>query len=162
MTGGEPLLHKDLDSLLRFIKKRDLLVKIDTNGSFPSRLDELIREKLVDWVAMDVKAPMEKYAEAAGAEVDVEGIKESITLIKKSNLEYLFRTTMVPGLLDEGDIEKIGQLCEGAKMFQLQQFIPKDTLDEHFQQKTPYSEKKLRAFAAILEPFVHRVRIEGL
>ena len=162
LSGGEPLLHEDIIELCYLIKKRNLLVKIDTNGSFPSRLEKLIREKLVDSIAMDVKAPLERYSEVTRAEVKEEDIVKSIDIIKNAGLEYVFRTTVVPDLIGPEDIEKIGQMLKGVKIFQLQQFVPVNTLDSHYLQKKPYSGEEIKEFAKIAEPYFSEVRIEGV
>ncbi len=162
VSGGEPLLHEDLETLLALIKERDLLVKIDTNGSFPSRLEALIQKKLIDQVAMDVKAPVERYLEVAGTEVNGEDIIRSIDIIKNSGLDYVFRCTVVPDLVGTEDIEKIGLLLNGAKVFQLQQFIPVTPLDSHYAEKKPYSKEDIQGLARIAESYFSEVRIEGV
>lgn len=162
ITGGEPLLHDDLETLLILIKDRDLLVKVDTNGSFPSRLENLIQKKLVDYIAMDVKAPLARYQEVTRATVDEEDIVRSVDIIKNSGLGYVFRTTLVPGLVGPEDIKKICQMLNGAKIYQLQQFIPINTLDSHYLQKKPYRREEIQGLAKIAEPYFSEVRIEGV
>lgn len=162
ISGGEPLFHNDLEGLLQLIKDRGLLVKIDTNGSFPGRLKELIQRKVVDWVAMDIKAPLDRYQEVTRSEVNVEDIKMSIDVIRSSEIEYVFRTTVVPGLLGTKDIQKLGKMLDGSKTFQLQQFLPINTLDPNLVNIRPYSKEKLQAFAEILEPYFSEVKVEGI
>ncbi|NOR54360.1 MAG: anaerobic ribonucleoside-triphosphate reductase activating protein [Candidatus Aminicenantes bacterium] len=162
VSGGEPLLNDDLGVLLCLIKERNLLVRIDTNGSFPSRLEGLIKERLVDQIAMDVKAPLERYNEVAGIQVNEENIQKSIDIIKNSGLEYVFRTTVVPGLVGPDDIRKISQMLNGAKIFQIQQFVPTKTLDSHYLRRKPYGRKEVQAFAGIAEPYFKEVRLEGV
>jgi pyruvate formate lyase activating enzyme len=162
VTGGEPLIHEDLEVLLILIKERNLLVKLDTNGSFPLQLAELIRKRLVDKIAMDVKAPLDRYQEVAGREINEEDIAQSISVIRNSGLEYVFRTTVVPGLVGKEDIERIGQMLKGARMFQVQQFSPKNTIDSRYLQKSPYSQEELSALARIAEPYFEQVRVEGI
>ena len=162
VTGGEPLLHDDLEVLLRLIKERDLLVKVDTNGAFPARLESLIQSKLVDFLAMDVKAPFEKYSEVTRTRVNVSEIQSSISLIMQSELPYLFRTTVVPGLVGSEDIQAISRLLKGARLFQIQQFVPKNTLDKSFERKRPFSVEELRTFAELAKPYFSEVRIEGV
>jgi pyruvate formate lyase activating enzyme len=162
VSGGEPLLNKDLEVLLCLIKERNFLVRIDTNGSFPSRLEGLIKERLVDQIAMDVKAPLERYNEVAGIQVNEENIQKSINIIKNSGLEYVFRTTVVPGLVGSDDIRKISQMLNGAKVFQIQQFVPTNTLNSHYLRKRPYCRKEVQAFAGIAEPYFKEVRLEGV
>jgi len=162
ISGGEPLLQDDLETLLILIKDRNLLVKIDINGSFPSRLEDLIQKKLVDHIAMDVKAPLKRYQEVTRATVNEEDIVRSVDIIKNSGLGYIFRTTLVPGLVGPEDIKKICQMLNGAKIFQLQQFVPLNTLDSHYLQKKPYRREEVQGLARIAEPYFSEVRIEGV
>ena len=162
ISGGEPLLQDDLETLLILIKDRNLLVKIDINGSFPSRLEDLIKKKLVDHIAMDVKAPLARYQEVTRATVNEEDIVRSVDIIKNSGLGYVFRTTLVPGLVGPEDIKKICQMLDGAKIFQLQQFVPLNTLDSHYLQKKPYRREEVQGLARIAEPYFSEVRIEGV
>ncbi len=162
VSGGEPLLNENLEVLLCLIKERNFLVRIDTNGSFPSRLEGLIEEGLVDQIAMDVKAPLERYSEVAGIQVNEEDIQKSINIIKNSGLEYIFRTTVVPGLVGSDDIREISQMLNGAKVFQIQQFVPTNTLDSHYLRRRPYCRKEVQSFAGIAEPYFKEIRLEGV
>lgn len=162
ITGGEPLLHQELEVLLSLIKERNLLVKIDTNGSFPLRLEELVQKKLIDYVAMDVKAPLERYEEVVKSEVKTKDIVKSIEIIKNSSLDYIFRTTMVPGLVDSDDLKKMSQILKGAKIFQIQQFVPHNTIDSQYEQIIPYSKQEIQVFSKIAEPYFEEVRVEGV
>ncbi len=161
VSGGEPLLQDELETLLALIKERNLLVKVDTNGSLPSKLEALIQKKLVDHIAMDVKAPLERYSEVTGVEVEKEDILRSIDIVKNSGLQYIFRCTVVPGLIGLEDVEKISLLIKGADVFQLQQFIPLNPLDRDYLKKKPYSREEVQKFAKIAEPYLSEVRIEG-
>ncbi len=151
-----------MEVLLSLIKERNLLVKIDTNGAFPSRLQELIQAKLIDFVAMDVKAALERYEEVVKSPINTEDILKSIAIIKDSGLEYIFRTTVVPGLVSSGDIIEIGQILKGTKIFQIQQFVAKSTIDDYYNQIIPYSKQEIQAFAKIAEPYFEEVRVESL
>jgi pyruvate formate lyase activating enzyme len=162
VTGGEPLMHEDIEVLLSLIKERDLLVKIDTNGAFPARLETLMQDKLVDYVAMDVKAPLEKYSDVTLAPVCLEDIRGSISLIRQSNLPSLFRTTVVPGLVGGEDIQEIARLLKGAQAFQIQRFVPNNTLDKDFENKKPFSVEEVKSFAELAKPYFSEVRIEGV
>ncbi|MGD2244995.1 MAG: anaerobic ribonucleoside-triphosphate reductase activating protein [Candidatus Aminicenantes bacterium] len=162
VSGGEPLLHDELEMLLALIKERDLLVKVDTNGSFPSRLEALIQKKLVDRIAMDVKAPLERYSKVTGVEVKKEDILRSIDIVKNSGLQYVFRCTVVPGLIGPEDIEKISLLIKGAEIFQLQQFVPLNPLDSDYLEKKPYTREEVQKFAKIAESYFSEVRVEGV
>ena len=125
VTGGEPTLQGDLDIFLEKVKKLGYLVKLDTNGSKPEVLEKLFEKNLVDYLAVDIKGPFEKYEEIiGGVKVDLNKIKESIRLIKDSGVDYEFRTTFVRPLLVVDDFEKIGEVIKGAKRFVVQNFTP--------------------------------------
>ena len=162
ITGGEPLVHDDLDVLLTVIKERNLLLKLDTNGSFPKRLDSLIKKDLLDHVAMDVKTSFGKYPEAVGGSVDIEKISESIDIIRKSGVDYTFRTTAVPGLVDREDIGKISVTLKGSKMFRIQQYVPNHTLERDYENITPYPADELRDWVEIAKPHFTEVLLEGV
>jgi pyruvate formate lyase activating enzyme len=144
ITGGEPTLHSDL---IDFVEKIRLIgykkIKLDTNGTNPHMLKKLIDDKLISYVAMDIKAPFEKYRSTVNIECDLEKIKESIELIKNSGIEYEFRTTAVEGLLEEKDIISIANYIKGAKAYHIQKFIPSKTLNESFSNKQSLSPDKL-------------------
>ena len=155
-------MHDDLDVLLTVLKERELLVKIDTNGAFPGHLYSLIEKGFLDFVAMDVKTSFEKYRKAAGGPVNIENIKESIRIIRESELDYAFRTTAVPGLVDREDIEKIASVLQGSKTFRIQQFVPNNTLESEYENIKPYSAEELRDWAKIAEPHFTEVLLEGV
>ncbi|MFH1459899.1 MAG: anaerobic ribonucleoside-triphosphate reductase activating protein [Candidatus Omnitrophota bacterium] len=164
LQGGEPMLYPHLKELLRDIKARNLLVKIDTNGTRPQMLQELINEKLIDYVAMDIKAPLteEKYIQLTAATVDLLDIKQSINFLIDSKIDYEFRTTVIPGLLDKEDILKIAQSIQGAKKYVLQQFDPKDTLDSKMGLLKPYSKEMLEQIAELACKFVKNSLVRGI
>jgi len=120
ITGGEPTIVSDLFNFIKKIKDLGFLVKLDTNGSNPEILKELINS--LDYIAMDVKTSMKKYNKAVGKEIDLNNINKSIDLIKDSNIDYEFRTTVIPGLVDKNDIIEIGKWLKGVKKIVLQQF----------------------------------------
>ena len=162
ISGGEPFIHKDLKELINIVKEKNFLVKIDTNGTFPEKLDELIQGELIDYVALDVKAPWEKYGLAAGVDIDIDSLQRSIDIIKNSNVNYMFRTTIVPDLIELSDVERIGEMLEGGKNFCIQQFFPRNTLDKNFLKKKPYSPEQLREFAKKAEKYFDNVTLEGI
>lgn len=162
VTGGEPLMHEDIEALLTVIKERDLLVKIDTNGAFPERLDSLIKGGLLDHVAMDVKTSFDKYSDAAGGPVNIARIHESIAIIKECDLDYTFRTTAVPGLVDREDIEKISFALKGSKKLCIQQYVPHRTLQDDYKNIKPYSFDELKDWVEIAKPYFTEVRLEGV
>jgi len=162
LSGGEPLLQDDLEVLAGVIKDRGFKLKIDTNGSFPDRLEQLIKDGLVDAVAMDIKAPLNRYPEVARVAVDVEKIKQSVRLIINSGLDYIFRTTVVPGIHQEKDLLAIGEWLKGARVFQLQQFSPQKTIDPDYLKIKPFPPEQLLAWAELLRPCFEEVRVEGI
>lgn len=141
VCGGEPTIHGEgLVDFIRKIKKEAFLVKLDTNGTNPEIIKRLIDEKLVDYIAMDVKAPLikEKYEEACGKGFDILKIKESISIIKDSGIEYEFRTTVVPGIHSEDDIVGIANEIAPANKYFLQRFRgEKGTIDGRFEKIVP-------------------------
>ena len=122
ITGGEPTIQPDLAEFIEKIKKMDYFVKLDTNGSSPHILKELIKSKLIDYIAMDIKAPPEKYSLLIGRDIDISLIFESIKIIENSSLEYEFRTTSVPSLLSEDDILRIKNMVNDEKRYRIQRF----------------------------------------
>ena len=162
LSGGEPLLHEEVEVLARVIKDRGYQLKIDTNGSFPERLEDLISQGLVDAVAMDIKGPLERYPEIVRARVETEKIIRSVEIIRHSGLEYTFRTTVVPGLITGEDLLKIGEWLSGAQLFQLQQFVPNNTLDPAFLRVEPYPASNLKQWKEKLKSYFAEVIIEGI
>lgn len=122
ITGGEPLLHEDIKDFITEVKEKGFLIKVDTNGTFPKRLHQLLDEELIDYVSMDVKAPSEKYHRLTGVQVDIDSIDQSIDIIMNKATEYEFKTTVIPGLLEKKDITDIASWIKGAKRYYLQQF----------------------------------------
>lgn len=155
ITGGEPTLHKYLPKFIKKIKELGFDVKLDTNGSNPEMLNELISKKLVDYVAMDIKAPLSKYKEIACKEIDTEKISKSINLIKSSNIDYEFRTTVVKSQLSYEDFEEIGKMIEGSEKYYLQRFVPSKTLNKFYINQTTYSDEE---FKPIIENLKKRIK----
>jgi pyruvate formate lyase activating enzyme len=122
VTGGEPTIHADLPVLLGKIRAAGLFVKLDTNGSNPALLDRLIRTGLVDFIAMDVKAPFAKYKLLAGVRTSTDAVRESIRIIEQSGLAHEFRTTVVPNLLHEDDIAAIRKMLPAGAVHCLQAY----------------------------------------
>lgn len=124
ITGGEPLLQTDIEEFIGKIKEMGYLVKLDTNGSMPEKLKDLVEKKLVDYVAMDVKNCLSKYGETVGIEnFDTSAVEESIKFLLTDAVDYEFRTTVVKELHTEEDIEALADYIGGAKKYFLQQFV---------------------------------------
>lgn len=129
ITGGEPLLQKDLPQLMEQIKALGFLVKLDTNGSFPDVLAEFLDRGLVDYVAMDIKNSPRRYAQTVGKErFDLSRVEQSVALLLKGTVDYEFRTTVVAQLHDDASFHEIGQWIQGAKRYFLQCFVARDSV----------------------------------
>ena len=161
ITGGEPLLHEDLEELVRIVRERGLLVKLDTNGSFPDRLEGLLALGLLDWVAMDIKAPLERYREVTRSTIDVEKIVRSVDLLRSSGIKHHFRTTVVPGLVGRDDVVKIGEWLRGEDRYLIQQFVPQTTIDPAYLEVKPFRRAELEEIVAAARPYFGEVGIEG-
>lgn len=128
ISGGEPTLHKGLYDFIKKAKDKGYLVKLDTNGTNPKVLKRLIDDNLVDYIAMDIKAPLPKYYEVVNTNVDINSILESISLIKSSCTDYEFRTTVCKELLTYEDIIEIGEYLKGSNRYYIQNFKDGDTI----------------------------------
>ncbi|MCP3175655.1 anaerobic ribonucleoside-triphosphate reductase activating protein [Desulfuromonas sp. KJ2020] len=162
VSGGEPTVDGGLVPFLRQVKSLGLLVKLDSNGLAPGVLEGLLWEKLVDYLAIDLKTSPERYGELHNAPVDVPALRRSLELVLKDGVEYEFRTTCVPGLVEEADIHRIGQAIAGARTWVLQQFVPRHALAESLQALEPHPADEIRRFAALAETYAEDVQIRGL
>lgn len=176
VTGGEPLLHSDIDKFIARIKKMGFAVKLDTNGSFPERLEKLISDRNIDYIAMDIKAPLDKYPEVAkiksnvisnpfdfaqgrlsekshGSSKLINNIKKSIDLIMNSDIDYEFRTTVCHPIHDVADFDKIGKLIKGAKRYYIQNFVHSKHNDETINFK-PFTDRELQSAKDIIQKYV--------
>ena len=152
VCGGEPTTHKDLPQFIKKIKKMNFLVKLDTNGSNPRALRGLLKDHLLDYVAMDIKQN-QKYNEATGTKVNLGKIKESVELIKNSGIDYEFRTTMVPQIHTKEDIAEIVRWIAPAEKYYLQNFLPEKTIDPAFEEMRPYPPEYLLEIQKAVAPF---------
>ena len=157
ITGGEPTLQSGLHDFIQQIKAMNFEVKLDTNGSNPQILKSLLEENLLDYVAMDIKAPLEKYSEITNVQVDVEKISKSVELLKNSSIDYEFRTTVVKSQLSKDDFLKIGMLIDGAPKYFLQKFVPSKILDDSLMNEQTYSDAEFEQICSSLSPYVKSV-----
>lgn len=128
ITGGEPLLHPELAALIRAVRSRGFSVKLDTNGALPEPLDALLEEKLLDYVAMDIKNSPALYAKTSGTAVDLAAIRRSIAIILEKAPDYEFRTTVVSSFHTPESIRQAAELIRGAKRYFLQAFVDSGSL----------------------------------
>lgn len=159
ITGGEPTLQTGLIDLIKEIRELGFLVKLDTNGTNPEMLKRLIDEKLIDYIAMDIKAPIEKYKEIVCTNIDTSKIIESIELVKNSGLGYEFRTTVVKSQLELSDFEKIGEIIQGAEKYYLQKFFPSKVLNKTFLNQTSYNDEEFEVILKMLEKYINTVKV---
>jgi pyruvate formate lyase activating enzyme len=155
LTGGEPTLHAWLPALIRDLKpalrslRMEAGVKLDTNGSNPGCLETLIGENLVDYIAMDLKGPLEvnRYGALAGVPLAgdrLAGIQTSIQILLEGKVDYEFRTTLVPSLIGEEEVYELARKIRGARRYTLQNFNPRDPLDSALQKVAPWDDETLR------------------
>lgn len=152
ITGGEPTMQKDLYSFIVKIKKEGFLVKLDTNGSHPQILQQLIKDNLLDYVAMDIKNSKENYPLAAGVPVNLEKLQQSIDLLMDSGIDYEFRCTVVKELHTAKDFESMGSWLKGAKRFSLQTFVDSGHLIKSG--FSPYSETEMQNLQNIMQKYI--------
>ena len=161
ITGGEPLLQKDLPELAGRIQELGYPVKLDTNGTHPERLGKMIRDGLVQYVAMDIKNSPERYAETAGLEtLDLAPIRESVSLLMDGAADYEFRTTTVAELHDDSSFEQIGQWIRGARRYYLQRFTDRETVP--FEGLHAPAAEQIKHWAEIIRPNVPAVELRGV
>ena len=163
ISGGEPLLQPDIRTFTTKVKDLGYLVKIDTNGTRPDALKDLIDHQCVDYLAMDIKAPPQKYHLLTGTTVDLDAIKRSIELLKTSGIAYELKTTVVPTLLDKQDIIAIAQWIQGSTTYYLQQFKPDTTLlSPDLEQQQPYPAEYLKEIKDEIAQYVDKCQIRGV
>jgi len=154
-SGGEPTLYPSLlTSLLLEIKRNEatkhLQCKLDTNGSRPVILKELLSKRVLDYIAIDLKTSPEKYDRLTGVSHSVEAVRESLQILSQSDIPSEIRTTFVPGLVDKTDVVEMISFIREAKHYYIQSFRPKDTLDESYLSVTPYSPETLHDIAELI------------
>ena len=161
ITGGEPTLHKDLPDFIKAIKDLSLLVKLDSNGTNPDMISYLLDNHLVDYIAMDIKHSKSKYNSIASMpNFDINPICDSVDILKKSSIDYEFRTTLMKECHDSSDIEDIGKWLSGAKAYYLQSYKESEqVINPIF---SPHSKETLLSFVDILIPYVPNTHLRGI
>lgn len=173
VTGGEPTLQPDLPQFLKKVKSLGFLTMIETNGSNPTILEKLIKGKLLDFVAIDIKAPLdERYTEAIGKKkFNPSIIMESIRVIIKSGVSFEFRTTVVPGIHRKKELvdmaKQLKTLVSSIKypvssiQWFLQDFQPRTCLDPAFTKKKPYNRKRMEEFLRVVKKHIPKARLRS-
>lgn len=159
ITGGEPTLQEDLIPFIQKIRKIGFAVKLDSNGSRPDVLARLIKEKLLDFIALDIKAPKDKYQSVMKIPIDGAVIAESVRHVLKAKIPHEFRTTVVKSMLTPKDILAIAKEIAGAKRYILQRFQPTITLNPELAGEKTYPEEAFLKLKKQLEKFVPLVII---
>lgn len=157
ITGGEPCLQKDLPEFIKKIKSLGFAVKLDTNGSFPEMLEKVLPD--VDYVAMDIKAPLNKYSKIVNINVNIDNIQKSINLLKNSGIDYEFRTTVIKSQLSYKDFEEIGILIQNAPRYFLQKFVSSKILDPSLKSETTYSAEEFEKIKKVLTPYISEIYV---
>ncbi len=158
ITGGEPTIHMGLFNALGYLKREGIQVKLDTNGSSPSVLKGLVNEGLIDYIAMDVKGPIERYDKWCGVEVDRKKIEDSIRFIMEGTVAYEFRMTVVPGMHHEDDIYQVAEFLRSSDKFFLQEFKPRKCLDPSYLDIRPFSKDVFERISRN----VQKIRVTGI
>ena len=161
ITGGEPLIQKDIRETIKEIKNLGYEVKIDTNGTLPETLKKLIADGNVDYIAMDIKAPPQNYSEIVGKKISFEPIRKSIETIMKNNISYEFRSTLVPGFHNEKMVEEMAKLITGAERYVLQNLSGYRTLDPEYSKLSPFNIEMMKHFQSIASQYVKTCTIRG-
>lgn len=164
LCGGEPTLNPELPELIKKIKEMGFLVKLDSNGSNPKMLKRLIDDKLIDYVAMDIKLPKERYPLVFGDKLSVDDIEESIKILKNSEIDFEFRTTCAPGVHTTADLAKmaewVGKTIPGrSPKYFLQNFRPERTIDPKFETLKPFPPEFFKEAIEKIKPFVPDCRL---
>jgi pyruvate formate lyase activating enzyme len=159
ITGGEPLIQQDLGKFMKKIKDMGYLVKLDTNGTYPKRLNKLLKDNLIDYIAMDVKYPRSDYIKSSARKGVSNRITESIQIIMNSDIEYEFRTTYVKKFHDIKSVEKIGKMIKGANKYYIQNFRAGKTLDPHLSSINSFTQKELKEMKKTMSKYVKKVYI---
>jgi pyruvate formate lyase activating enzyme len=162
VTGGEPTLVSDLGDWLTEVKALGLAVKLDTNGLCPDVLSDLLERRLVDSLAIDLKTAPARYGELHSRPVAVERLAESIRMALAAPVDVEFRTTCVPGLVDEATIRALGGLIDGAPLWVLQQYHPAVAQASAWRDLPPYPATEVARLAAIAREYVAEVTVRGL
>ncbi len=157
ITGGEPTLQKDLVDFVHQVKSLGFAVKIDTNGTSPEVIETLLSQNLVDYIAMDIKAPLEKYETITQTKTDPQKIQNSIKIIMNSGVEYEFRTTVLKSQLCLEDFDEIGKLICGSEKYFLQKFVSSKIFDESLNGAETYSDEEFASIKLILNQYMTKI-----
>jgi pyruvate formate lyase activating enzyme len=154
ISGGEPTVQPDLIEFIRKVKNLGFAIKLDSNGTNPEVLKQIFNKRLIDFIAMDIKGPLDKYQTIVARPIDTETVQKSIAFIKQSGVDYEFRTTVVKSQITWDDFDKIGQLIQGAPRYALQKFRPGQTLKSQFSHEETYTDEEFEQLKHRMERYV--------
>ena len=163
ISGGEPFLQSDLEGFVSTIKEKGFLVKIDTNGSFPKQLEQMLDNSLIDYISMDVKAPKISYEKVTNTSIDIEKINASIQNIREKAPDYEFKTTVIPYFHTKEDIIEIAHWLKGSKKYYIQQFKhTSPLLSKSFNTEKSYTKEDLEMICQQIKPFFDKCEVRGI
>jgi pyruvate formate lyase activating enzyme len=162
VSGGEPTLGEDLVPFLEAVKALKLSVKLDSNGLAPKVLSNLLSKGLIDYLAIDLKTLPQRYPELHTGPVACEKLLETVSLSREASVELEYRTTCVPGWVDEDVITELGGLIDGAPLWAIQQYHPEHALCEDARTLDAYSPERIQSFADIASRYAKRVIVRGV
>ena len=162
ISGGEPTIDTGLPAFLSLLKEKGLQVKLDSNGLAPDVIADLLERQLVDYFAIDIKTSLKRYTELHTRPVKTEALCETVALLKQASVEVEFRTTCIPRLVAEAEIDEMGKLLQGAPLWVLQQFVPLHAMAEEWQQFDVYQPQRLYELAKQAGKYVSQVQVRGI
>lgn len=162
VSGGEPTIDAGLPAFFSELKGLGLQTKLDTNGLLPGVITVLLADRLVDYISVDIKTSPRRYSELHTLAVDAGGLVETIDLLRTARVEVEYRTTCIPGLVAQQEIDDIGELVRGAPLWVLQQFVPEHAMDGDWQRQEKYPPEQLQLFASAAQDYVHQVQVRGI
>lgn len=162
VSGGEPTIDPGLPAFLAELKARHLQVKLDTNGLRPEVLTALLNARLLDYVAVDIKTSPGRYPELHTAVVDGSVLEETVALLAHAGIDVEYRTTCIPGLVGAPEIDAMGELLAGSRLWILQQYVAPLAMAAAWQQREPYDRRQLLELADRAGSYVATVQLRGV
>ncbi len=162
ISGGEPTIEAGLPAFLAELKRLDLQVKLDTNGLLPDVIADLLEHNMLDYIAVDIKTSLKRYSELHSVAVDPAALIATVALLGNTDIEVEYRTTCIPGLVTQQEIDEIGVLLRGAPLWVLQQYVAEHAMDTGWQEQEPYPPEQLQQFATSAKECVQQVQVRGI
>ena len=158
ITGGEPTLQPDLIPFIKKVKDLGFLVKLDTNGTRPEVIEKILKEKIIDYIAMDFKAPLNDYEKVVNVKFDWDKIGKSVKMIKEGGVDHEFRTTVLPKLIKKDDIIEMAKFLNGADKWYLQKFkSDPDLVNMSYKKLSSYTDKEMDELVSVAKKYFKNV-----